>query len=287
MTVYRVLVFGSTGVGKTSLCNTLTDQDRPVSSAAFGTTFETYTYEPFSIDGNIFYVTDTVGLNGSRLDPLSAGNAAKQLLELLHQADEGFNVLVHVFRGRRNILHDENYDFFVKEMTQEKIPTLLVVTGCENERSMSVWADENQGYFKVGCKYKKVIASCFAKNDLEELEKRFALLREESKQHLLNAILDHALREPERIYPKGQGFIDAVFTHLWNKFANIAGLPGKYRKTFNESVYDFLLRNDVPKPVAEALTKDILDILSTVAPPPVGISLTIMNIMKKLIKKPT
>ena len=61
----RVLIFGSTGTGKTSLCNSLTGQKMKATSSARGNTFETHTYQPFELDGKRIYVTDTVGLDES------------------------------------------------------------------------------------------------------------------------------------------------------------------------------------------------------------------------------
>ena len=257
MNTYRILVFGSTGVGKTSLCNTFTgtSQPRDVSSDVYGTTFETYTYGPVTIQGDTFYITDTVGLNGSKLDEITAEHAATQLLELLHQAEDGFNLLIHVFKGKRDQLHDNNYDFFVKGMTKESIPTLLVATGCENEVPMCSWADRNQANLKEGCKYEKVIASCFVKGATPEREAIYAPLREESQQELLTSILEHALPEPKKINMDENGDIGEIFIKLWNRFIELARLPDKVRRLVNGTVYTVLISQGVPEHIAYVLTE--------------------------------
>ena len=44
----KILIFGSSGVGKTSLLNTITGENHNASSKANGCTFETSYYKPFS-----------------------------------------------------------------------------------------------------------------------------------------------------------------------------------------------------------------------------------------------
>lgn len=286
MATYRVLVFGSTGVGKTSLCNNITGQCMRVDSTACGTTFETHTYQPFTAAGHTFYITDTVGLNEGEYGTVPAAKAAEQLVELLLQSEQGFNILLHVFKmPRRDKAHDDNYALFVKEMTQESIPTILVATGCENEEPMSAWAARNREHLSKGCKYKEVIASCFAEGG--RLESVYAPLRAESRQQLLTAIIRHALSEPKLIYKKEDGIIafNKIFTQFWNVFTKLAGKP-QLRKELNETVHDFLVRQGVPKAVAEVITRDFLDIVEIVAPPHIAIGLNIMTLIKKLIKKP-
>lgn len=256
MSTYRILVFGTTGVGKTSLCNTLTGKHQEVSSAACGTTFETYTYDPFSIDGDTFYITDTVGLNGSKLDRLSAEKAAEELMKLLQQAQDGFNILIHVFKGKRDILHDNNYDFFVKGLTKESIPTLLVATGCENEHPMSAWADKNQEYLKLDCKYQEVIATCFAEGVRPEVEALFyAPLRMESRQQLLTAIIRHALSEPIRIDTMEIGGIGGIFIKLLKRFIDLEGVPKHLRTGLNKFAYILMVKYGIPESIAGGITE--------------------------------
>ena len=263
MTTYRVLVFGSTGTGKTSLCNELTGQEMQANSSARGNTFETHTYAPFKSGRNTFVITDTVGLNESDKGTVSAKEAAAQLVNLLVEAKDGFSILVHVFRiPRVTEAHDKNYQFFVQEMTQGNIPVLLVATGCENEVPMSAWAKENAKVFQEDrYDYKEIIATCFAKGGRYEASN--APLRIESKKAVIKAIVKHGLAEPQTIYAgEGDSSFNNVLTRIWNSFVEIAGLSEKYRKKLNESGVGLLTRLGVPREVAEAFAEHIPELLA-------------------------
>lgn len=263
MTTYRVLVFGSTGTGKTSLCNELTGNEMPANSSARGNTFETHTFPPFEEQGNTFILTDTVGLNESSRGTVPAGEAAEQLVKLLAESRDGFSILVHVFRiPRITDAHDRNYEFFVNEMTQRSIPVILVATGCENEQPMSAWGDANSRVFaESGFDYRAIVATCFSKGG--KFERSYAPMRRKSRQDVLGAIVRHSLREPQAIYgTEATGGFDQVLTRIWNKFIDIAGLPQKYRKKLNESGVQLLIRLGVPRVVAEKAAEHIPELVS-------------------------
>ncbi len=262
MATYRVLVFGSTGTGKTSLCNELTGQQMTANSSARGNTFETHTFAPFEEKGNTFILTDTVGLNESSSGTVPAKEAAEQLVNLLAESRDGFSLLVHVFRiPRITDGHDKNYAFFVEEMTQKNIPVILVATGCENETPMSAWADANSRLFaEGGFEYKEVVATCFSKGG--KFERSFRPLRQKSRNAVLDAIVRHGLREPHALYgTEATGGFNQVLTRVWNRFIDIAGLPNKYRKKLNESGVELLVRLGVSRSTAEAAAAHIPELL--------------------------
>ena len=262
MTTFRVLLFGATGSGKTSLCNELTGQRMTANSSARGNTFETHTYKPFSRGGNTFVLTDTVGLNGPLKGSISHQEAASQLVNLLVEARDGFSMLVHVFRiPRVTGAHDENYEFFVNEMTQGKIPVILVATGCENEVPMSAWAKANNNVFRDSeYDYKEVVATCFVHGGPNE--DRNAPLRRKSRSAVLKAIIQHGLNQPLPLYDVGDaaGFNNFI-TRIWNRFVALAGLDRKYRKKLNESGTALLIRLGVPRLVAESAAMHLPQLL--------------------------
>jgi GTPase SAR1 family protein len=287
MAELRVLVFGSTGTGKTSLCNALTGQTMLANSSARGNTFETHTYEPFDYGDLNVHITDTVGLNESDGGTVPAAEAIVQLIELLESAEEGFNLLVHVFRApRKTKNHDDNYKFFVEDLCQKKIPVILVATGCENEEPMSAWTDENEITFSSdGCDYEAIIATCFATGG--RLEEVYAPLRQESKSAVLDAIVKYSLAEPRKIYGEGAGnSIEEVLVRVWNRFVDWAKLPAKVRLRANESVHDLMIRVGVPKTVADAAVEHIPDLAKQVAgrylPP--GVSNFVSYMLQKLLR---
>ncbi len=262
MATYRILVFGTTGAGKTSLCNELGGQERPTSSSVRGTTFSSHTYNPFTVGDDTFVLIDTVGLNAGAIGTVSAAGAAEQLVNLLAEAKDGISILVHAIRipGITDA-HDRNYEFFVTELTQGDIPVILVATGCENEVPMSAWAEANaEALTGGGYDYKEVVATCFSKGG--KFERSYAPLRRKSRTAVLEAIVRHGLRAPRVIYgTEATGGFNQVLTRVWNKFVDIAGLPKKYRKKVNDSGVDLLIRLGVSREIAEKMAEHIPELL--------------------------
>ena len=255
MAMFRVLVFGSTGSGKTSLCNALTGQQMPVSDRAKGVTFESYVYAPFEVSGHQFIVTDTVGLNESDKGTVPSGAALKQLVKLLRDSPEGYNLLIHVMRiPRITKTHHDNYEFFVKTITENRVPTILVATGCENVEPMTAWADRNAATFATdGLLYKEVVASCFAEGG--RFEESYARLRAESRAAVLTAVFKHGLPEPAKIYEGGAGLVTAI-KRAWNWFCHWVG-AATWSVIANTAIYELLKRLGLTHDEAEKLAKEL------------------------------
>lgn len=263
MNTLRVLVFGSTGTGKTSLCNTLTGKARPTDNGAKGITAKSHLYPPFDLNGRKVEVVDTVGLHESSHGTVPAEQAVVELVELLKKAKDGFSLLVHVTRASRITQeHDEDYTFFVEKMTQNQIPVILAVTGCENEQPMHAWVERNQDAFKR-FKYQEIVSCCFAAGGA--MEAHFQPLRLQSRELLLKAIEAHGTQDPVKIYGEGtSSSFNEALTRIWNEFVSLAGLPEKYRRQVNESAYQLMKRLGVPKTIADAAIKHIPDLLEEI-----------------------
>lgn len=286
MKTIRVLVFGTTGIGKTSLCNTLTGKARPTDNGARGVTAKSHLYSPFQTSGCKIEIIDTVGLHESSHGTVPADQAVVDLIALLEKARDGFSLLIHVARASRITKeHDDDFTFFVDKLTQKNIPVILAVTGCENEHPMQAWVQRNQEAFnRFG--YKELIPTCFASGG--PMEEFFAPLRDQSREQLLSSILAHALPEPKKLYGLGtdSSFNDAL-TRIWNEFVTLAGLPSKYRRRVNESAYSLLKRLGVPRAIADAAIKhipDLLEELGNKTPVPGGGKI-LRKISEMLLKK--
>lgn len=287
----RVLVFGATGTGKTSLCNALTGKARPTDNGARGITAKSHLYSRFQTGDCSIEIIDTVGLHESSHGTVPAEQAVIELIELLEKARDGFSLLVHVTRASRITKeHDDDYKFFVEKMTQGSIPVILAVTGCENEHPMTSWVERNQEAFSRFA-YKELVPTCFASGG--PMEEFFAPLRAQSQKHLLGSIVQNALDEPSKLYgaSTGSSFSEAL-TRIWNEFVTVAGLPDKYRHKVNESAYALMKRLGVPQTIADAAIKHIpnlLEELGNKTPVPLGgkilrkLSVFLLN---KISKKP-
>jgi energy-coupling factor transporter ATP-binding protein EcfA2 len=260
MSRIRVLVFGATGSGKTSLCNLLTGRTRPADNDARGVTNKSHAYLPFEAQGHRIELIDTVGLHESTEGTVPADKAIVELVELLEKARDGFSLLIHVTRATRITKeHQDDYAFFVKKMTQGRIPVILAVAGCENEHPMGAWVERIRPAF-ASYHYRELIPCCFASGG--PLEGHFVPLREESRDALIKSIVLNALLEPEKLYGEGTGtsFTDAL-SRIWNEFVEIAGLPQKYRRQVNESAYELLKRLGVSKALRDAAVAHIPDLI--------------------------
>ena len=260
MKKFRVLVFGATGVGKTSLCNALAGQIRPTDNGPLGKTSKSYAYEPFVSGDCEVEIVDTVGLHESDHGTVSADKALIELVSLLEKAKDGFSLLIHVSRASRLTKdHDEDYEYFVNRVTLRNIPVVLVVTGCENEHPMGSWVEKHNDAFKR-FDYKEIIATCFSVGG--PLESIYQPLRLESRQLVAAAIHRNALGEPFLLYGDGTGnTINDALTRIWNEFVRLAGLPEDMRRKTNESVYKLMIRMGVPRKLADAAIMHIPDLV--------------------------
>jgi energy-coupling factor transporter ATP-binding protein EcfA2 len=260
----RVLVFGATGTGKTSLCNALTGGARPTDNGAKGITAKSHLYAPFTSGENRIEVIDTVGLHESLHGTVPAEQAVIELIELLNNARDGFSILVHVTRASRITKeHDDDFTFFVEKMAGNKIPVILAVTGCENEVSMADWVLRNEGAF-MRFSYKKIIPTCFASGG--PMESPFIPLRVQSREALLQSIHDNTLDEPLLLFGSDTGisFSETLY-RLWNDFITLAGLPDDYRRRVNETAYSMMQRLGVPQAISDRVIQHIPDLVEELA----------------------
>jgi hypothetical protein len=134
--------------------------------------------------------------------------------------------------------HD-NYQFFVRTMAQNRIPCILVLTGCENVEPMSKWAAENKGAFdRENLPFKEIVAACFAAGG--RLDPAYAPLREESCEGVTNAIERHATLLPVRMYETSSGLWSTP-KRAWNWFCRWLGLD-QWVIIANKALHQLLIR---------------------------------------------
>lgn len=205
-------------------------------------------------------LVDTVGLHESLDGTVPADQAAQALVELLASARDGFNLMIHVARvGRLTRQHEQDHALFVDQLTQGRVPCLLVVTGCENEAPMTQWVDQNRGSFeRFG--YAGIVATCFGRGG--PLEPHFAPLRLASREAVLAALQASALPTPALVYGGTTAItFNEALSRVWNAAVDILGLPARYRRQVNESAYALLKRVGVPDEVADLMVAHIPELL--------------------------
>ena len=173
--VIKILVFGSSGSGKTSMINLLTGSNNPVGDGNLnGCTFESKDVE-FKKDNNLYLLTDTVGLNEAEGGKVMAGEALVKLIELIKKAKDGFNLVIFVRKcGVLSQQDEDNYNLIVKNLLDNKVNTMCVNIGaekyCEDENSINQWWLDNEKSFKErGMNFNGGVSGCCAKSSINPL----------------------------------------------------------------------------------------------------------------------
>ncbi|KAJ3919505.1 hypothetical protein F5877DRAFT_12647, partial [Lentinula edodes] len=148
----NVLLFGSSGCGKSSIINMLSNRDVVhTSSAAAPSIFGVEKYE-VSLDGKLYSFRDITGLNNGKLsngDLVSPG-CISRLSDLVHtDLQDGISLLVFCLRAPRiTEIAQKNYFIFYEVLCQRKIPIVMIVTGLKDEEpDMESWWTKNRGIF--------------------------------------------------------------------------------------------------------------------------------------------
>src|SRR5262245_54795882 len=122
----NVIVFGESGVGKSSVINMLNgDEIAPVSDRAMGLTFSTKPYKK-TIDGEHFTIFDTIGLNEGSCGTVKAKDAVQKLWDLINHLADGVHLLVFVMRAPRiTQTCEQNYKLFFETLCQRRVPIAI------------------------------------------------------------------------------------------------------------------------------------------------------------------
>ena len=173
------------------MLNTITGQDFDVSDSAKGTTFETKTFEDFKYNGEIYQFIDTAGLDEGSKGTVPRKNAIKNLIEfVINERKEGFNLFIMVMaKGTISDIIEKNYELFINYIKIKEIPTLCVVTGCENDKPLNKWVDKCKGDFEnSNMKFDGMIGSCFAQERDGNFAKTYEELCEKSRVDVMKKI---------------------------------------------------------------------------------------------------
>jgi len=142
----NVILFGSTGSGKSSIINMLLGSDQAkTSSRATGCTFQNQPYDT-DISGEQYRIFDTTGLDEGAEGTVISSDALGNLYNLLSGLTDGISLLAFVMRGPRITQQAQrNLSVFYDE---KNVPVVIIVTGMEDEAPMDAWWTENEEYFQ-------------------------------------------------------------------------------------------------------------------------------------------
>ena len=147
----NVVLFGETGVGKSSVINLIARKDiAKVSSDVNGCTMQ-YQYYPISFDNMDFTIYDTIGLEEPQMGVNGYLKAIEKAYELISKlsAAGGIHLLLFCMRGGRiTATTQSNYRLFCECLCNTKVPIALVFTGLEREEKMEDWWTRNKTHIE-------------------------------------------------------------------------------------------------------------------------------------------
>jgi len=143
----NVILFGETGVGKSSLINLITGQEvAAISADAPRCTMDSKEYT-FDIGSAKVQMWDTVGLNEPELGPIGYLDAVEKTIQLIKSlnAAGGISLLLFCIRGNRvTATTQSNYRLFYEILGKKEVPVALVITHLEREQHMEDWWPRNE-----------------------------------------------------------------------------------------------------------------------------------------------
>jgi len=147
--VGNIVLVGETGAGKSSIINMIAGVDiAETSNGAASCTFDHHDYT-LPVHDQYFKIFDTMGLNEGDRGTVGHTAAIAKLYQFITHLDGQINLLVFCMRGPRikDATH-QNWKLFHEIMCEKKVPTVLVVTGLENEDSLDSWWWNNKENFE-------------------------------------------------------------------------------------------------------------------------------------------
>ncbi|KAF9222624.1 hypothetical protein BS17DRAFT_818427 [Gyrodon lividus] len=147
----NIILFGETGVGKSSVINLIAGKEvAKVSSDVDGCTMASTPYD-VTLGNKKIRIFDTVGLEEPQMGVngyLAAIEKAHKLIQSLG-AGGGVHLLLFCMRGGRiTATVQSNYRLFCEFLCNKKVPVALVFTGLEREVDMENWWTRNESHIR-------------------------------------------------------------------------------------------------------------------------------------------
>ncbi|KAG1904899.1 uncharacterized protein F5891DRAFT_1275357 [Suillus fuscotomentosus] len=140
--IKNIVLFGASGVGKSSVVNLMAGKTVAKSSPSLERCTLRWKKHVIDFDGESYRMFDTVGLEDPQLGIpdylMSVDNAYSLVQELDNQG--GIDLLLFCIRaGRMTATLQSNYRLFYEFLCEKKVPVVLAITGLEGERRMEDW----------------------------------------------------------------------------------------------------------------------------------------------------
>ncbi|KAF9233496.1 P-loop containing nucleoside triphosphate hydrolase protein [Melanogaster broomeanus] len=142
----QIMLFGETGVGKSSLVNLLAGEAiADVSPDSVACTMHSKEYQ-FQVGPTSIRLWDTVGLEEPEKAADGYVGAIEKAIDLIQRLNDtgGISLFLFCIRGNRvTATMQSNYRLFFEVLGRKQVPIALAITHLERETDMEDWWDRN------------------------------------------------------------------------------------------------------------------------------------------------
>jgi tRNA U34 5-carboxymethylaminomethyl modifying GTPase MnmE/TrmE len=251
--IKNIVLFGQSGVGKSSVVNLMAGEERAKTSPGTGRCTMQWEEHSIEFDGCTYKVFDTVGLEEPQLgtkEYLETLVNAYDLIETLKQAG-GIDLLLFCVRaGRFTSTIRNNYRLFYEWFCEKKVSIVLVLTGLEREQNMEGWWEKYKGTFD---KYEIAVDGHACITAANGLDGRQQELYQLSRQLVRTLVRDHTRDRKESELKEGNELKEnrRWFKNFGRRLKNL--LESKHAPKEKEIVAALMKRCGMPRDAAAQL----------------------------------
>jgi len=207
MDTKNIVLFGETGVGKSSIVNLMAGEQRALTSSGMERCTMHWNKHAIRFGGHNYNVFDTIGLEEPELGMeeylKTILNARNLVMELENKG--GIDLLLFCVRaGRVTATIQNNYRLFHEWLCEKKVPIVLVLTGLERETVMEDWWTRNKSNFD---KHRIVVDGHACITAANDLDGRHRVLYEESRKLVHSLVKKHTYDRSEGGWKAGYGWL--------------------------------------------------------------------------------
>ncbi|KAG2099670.1 P-loop containing nucleoside triphosphate hydrolase protein, partial [Suillus cothurnatus] len=211
-----IVLFGETGVGKSSLINLMADKE--IANTSPDMQQCTFLWKEYTIgfDGDLYTVFETIGLDEPQLGIKEYLESMEYAYRLIRELDErgGIDLLLFCVRARFpgiTATTQSNYRLFNTFLCEKKVPIVLAITNLEREKRMEDWWERNHGTFD---KYQIQAAGHACITAANRLDSRHKQLYEESRITIRNLVKEFTADELKRTWRGWDGLFVSFMRRL-------------------------------------------------------------------------
>ncbi|KAG1745353.1 P-loop containing nucleoside triphosphate hydrolase protein [Suillus paluster] len=185
-----IVLFGETGVGKSSLVNLMAGKEIARTSPDAQRCTLHWTEHIIGFGGESYKVFDTIGLEEPQLGIKQYLESIENAYRLVKELDRqgGIDLLLFCIRaGRVTATLQSNYRLFHEFLCEKKVPIVLVITHLEREQTMEDWWKRQQSTFHQNMIHAAGHACIIA----ADRDGKYQHLYEESRVIIRNLVKEH------------------------------------------------------------------------------------------------